>query len=155
MREPVVVIVAVGVLACSTGAALAQSQTPGGMPPPPGMSMRQSSAMRFPQPVQVGTLIGRDVRQPVESQRSLGHVRDVVRLPGGEIAMVIEYGGVLGVGGRQIALPIDSMVLLGDVVEPVMDTPHQLAQLPRFDPAGSRPLPRDAEIKIGLAKPSH
>ena len=43
-----------GMLAVATvGAAHAQSATPGGMPPPPGMSLAESAAMRFPQPVRV------------------------------------------------------------------------------------------------------
>ncbi len=44
----------------------AQSTTPGGMPPPPGMSLAESTAMRFPQPVRVGDLLGREVLRPVE-----------------------------------------------------------------------------------------
>ncbi|MGA7865878.1 MAG: hypothetical protein WCA23_18140, partial [Stellaceae bacterium] len=43
------------------GAAHSQSATPGGMPPPPGMSLAESAAMRFPQPVRVGDLLGRQV----------------------------------------------------------------------------------------------
>ena len=56
----------------------AQSDTPGGMPPPPGMSLAESAAMRFPQPVRVGDLLGRDVLRPVESQDVLGRVRELV-----------------------------------------------------------------------------
>jgi len=71
-----------GILAVAVagaGAAHAQSATPGGMPPPPGMSLTQSAAMRFPQPVRVGGLLGREVLRPVESQDVLGWVRRVVR----------------------------------------------------------------------------
>ena len=46
---------------------MAQSPTPGGMPPPPGMKLAQSAAMRFPQPVRVGDLLRRNVLQPVVS----------------------------------------------------------------------------------------
>src|SRR5215469_7111364 len=58
-----------------SGAAHAQSATPGGTPPPPGMSLAESAAMRFPQPVRVGDLLGREVLRPVESQDVLGRVR--------------------------------------------------------------------------------
>jgi hypothetical protein len=58
-----------------TGAsALAQSPAPGGMPPPTGMSLATSTAMRFPQPVRVGDLLNRDVLQPVESQNVIGMI---------------------------------------------------------------------------------
>ena len=140
---------------CCASPALAQSPTPGGMPPPPGMSLQDSAAMRFPQPVRVGDLIGRDVRRPVRSQQSLGQVRDVVRRADGQIAMVIRYGGRLGIGGRLIAVPVDAMVLLGDVVEPVAFSPAQLDQFPTFQALGTQPVSHDAEIKVGLAKPSH
>ncbi|MGD0108109.1 MAG: hypothetical protein ABSC06_29360 [Rhodopila sp.] len=56
------------------GSSFAQSQTPGGMPPPAGMSLANSAAMRFPQPVRVGDLLDRDVLEPVESQTVLGTV---------------------------------------------------------------------------------
>src|SRR6185437_5967380 len=97
--------------------AQAQSPTPGGMPPPPGMSLAQSAAMRFPQPVTVGTLPGRTVLQPVESQNVIGTVRQVVRLRDGSVAIVIDLGGFLGWGTRPIAVPADAMVLLGQDME--------------------------------------
>jgi len=95
------------------GAAHAQSNTPGGMPPPPGMSLAESAAMRFPQPVRVGDLIGRQVLRPVESQDVLGRVRLVVRDKNGQIMVVIDFGGFLGFATRPIAVPVDATVLLG------------------------------------------
>jgi hypothetical protein len=57
-------------IALTLGSAVVQVQSPmpDGMPPPPGMSLAASSAMRFPQPVRVGDLLHRLVLQPVESQ---------------------------------------------------------------------------------------
>ena len=80
----------------------AQSNTPGGMPPPPGMSLTESAAMRFPQPVRVGDLVGRDVLRPVESQDVLGHVRAVVRDSTGQILVVIDFGGLFAFRSRPI-----------------------------------------------------
>jgi len=54
--------------------AFAQSPAPGGMPPPPGMSLAGSAAMRFPQPVRVGDMLHRHVLKPVESHDNLGRV---------------------------------------------------------------------------------
>lgn len=133
----------------------AQSPTPGGVPPPPGMSLADSAAMRFPQPVRVSDLLHRDVLQPVESQNLLGTVREVVRDSEGVIKVVIEYGGFLGFGTRPIAVPVDAMVLLGQDMEIVAFTPGQLRQFPTFSAVGTSPVPNDAVIKIGLAKPSH
>jgi hypothetical protein len=137
------------------GAAHAQSATPGGMPPPPGMSLAESAAMRFPQPVRVGDLLGRQVLRPVESQDVLGRVRRVVRDQSGQIMVVVDFGGVLGLGSRPIAVPVDAMVLLGEDMEIVAFTPKQLRQFPTFSLVGTTDVVDDAIIKVGLAKPSH
>ena len=133
----------------------AQSQTPGGMLPPSGMTLANSAAMRFPQPVLVGDLINREVLEPVESQNVLGTVQQVVRNDTGMIRVVINYGGFLGFGVRPIAIPVDAMVLLGQVMEVVAFTPEQLRQFATFSVGGTTPVPSDAIINVGLAKPSH
>jgi hypothetical protein len=143
-----------GMLAVAA-AAHAQSNTPGGLPPPPGMSLAQSAAMRFPQPVRVGDLIGREVLRPVESQDVLGRVRRLVRDGNSEIMVVIDFDGFLGFGSRPIAVPVDAMVLLGQAMEVVAFTPKQLQQFPTFSPSGTTDVPDDTIIKVGLAKPSH
>ena len=137
------------------GAARAQSTTPGGMPPPPGMSLAQSAAMRFPQPVRAGDLLGRDVLRPVESQDVLGRVRELVRDSKGEILVVIDFGGFFGFGSRPIAVPVDAMVLVGQDMEVVAFTPDQLSGFPTFSSSGTTRVSDDAVIKVGLAKPSH
>ena len=135
--------------------ALAQSHTPGGMPPPEGMSLAQSSAMRFPQPVRVGDLLHRTVLQPVESQTVLGQVAQVVRADDATIEVVVAYGGFLGIGRRMIAVPLDATALLGADMEIVAYTPQELRHLPTFTGAGTTPVPSDTIVKVGLAKPSH
>ena len=148
------IIAGVVLLVCG-GAAQAQSMLPGGMPPPPGMSLPRSAAMRFPQPVRVGALLRRDVLQPVPSQRVLGTVKDVVRNESGTVEAVVEYGGFLGFGARPIAVPIDAMVLLGQDMEIVAYSPRQLNHFPTFSAVGTMPVPSDTIIRVGLAKPSH
>ena len=143
------------VLLSVAGSAFAQSATPGGMPPPSGMSLAASTAMRFPQPVRVGDLLHRDVLEPVESQNRLGTVRQVVRGHDGAVAVVINYGGFLGFATRPIAVPIDAMVLLGQDMEVVAYTPRQLTAFPTFSADGTTPVPADTIIRVGLAKPSH
>ena len=148
--------IAVGaVLLACVSAAQAQSPLPGGMPPPPGMSLARSAAMRFPQPVRVGALLRRDVLQPVPSQRVLGTVRSVVTDRNGTIEVVVEYGGFLGFGARPIAVPIDAMVLVGQVMEIVAYSPKELNRFPTFSANGTTPLPADTIVRVGLAKPSH
>ena len=135
--------------------AQAQSPTPGGMPPPPGMSLAQSNAMRFPQPVRIAQLLGRVVLQPVENQTVLGHVRGVVRDNQGQVLVVMDFGGFLGFGSRLIAVPLDAMVLVGEVMEVAAFTPEQLRQFATFTPSGTTPVSAETVVKVGLAKPSH
>lgn len=148
-------LVAAALVLLLDGSASAQSSTPGGMPPPPGMSLAASAVMRFPQPVRVGDLIQRDVIEPVESQNYLGKVTQIVRAADGSVAAIIDLAGFLRLGARPVSVPIDALVLLGDVVEVVALTPGQLRHLPDFTPGTSTPLAPDAIIKVGLAKPSH
>jgi hypothetical protein len=137
------------------GGVFAQSHTPGGMPPPDGMSLAQSAAMRFPQPVRVGDLLQRNVLQPVATRNLLGTVEQVVRSADGTVDVVIRFGGFLGFGTRLIAVPVDAMVLLGQDMEVVAYTPDQLDALPTYSSGDAKPLPSDSLIKVGLAKPSH
>jgi hypothetical protein len=133
----------------------ARSTTPGGMPPPSGMSLAESTAMRFPQRVRISDLLGREVLRPVESQDVLGRVRRLVRDHDGQIMVVVDFGGFLGFGARSIAVPVDAMVLLGQDMEIVAFTPEQLRQFPTFSPSGTTDVADDTIIKVGLAKPSH
>ncbi len=131
------------------GPALAQQ------PAPPGMSLAEAAAKRFPQPVRVGDLTNRTVLRPLESQPVLGHVAQVVRSGDGAVEIVVRYGGLLGIGARPIAVPADAMALLGADLEIVDLTPAQLSGLPTFDGAGTVPIPPDDTIRVGLARPSH
>ena len=143
-------------LAAAGGTAMAQQ------PAPPGMSLADAAAKRFPQPVRVGTLIGRTVLEPLESQPVLGYVRQIVRLGDGTIEAVVAYGGllgrfggVLGIGSRPIAVPIDAMALAGQYMEIVDFKPSQLRSFPTFGGDGATSIAPDAVIRVGLARPSH
>ena len=152
---PIRILLTSCLLTATASVVHAQSTTPGGMPPPPGMSLVESAAMRFPQPVRVGDLIGREVLRPVESQDVLGRVRRVVRDKSGQIVVVVDFGGFLGFGSRQIGVPVDAMVLLGQDMEIVAYTPEQLQKFPTFAPSGTTDVAANTIIDVGLAKPSH
>ena len=147
---PICILLASCLLTATASVAHAQSTTPGGAPPPPGMSLAESAAMRFPQPVRVGDLLGREVLRPVESQDVLGRVRRLVRGGNGQIMVVVDFGGFLGFGTRPIAVPVDAMVLLGQDMEIVAFTPKQLRQFPTFSPSGATDVARyDYQIGPG------
>ncbi len=123
-------------------------------PAPPGANLAAFAAKRFPQPVRVGDLIHRRVLQPTESRQVQGRVALVIQLDDGSQAIVMHYGGFWGLGGRDIAVPTDAMVLLGDELEVLDLTPEQLHGLPSYSGAG-RALGADEIIHMGLAHPSH
>jgi hypothetical protein len=122
---------------------------------PDAAGLAAAAARRFPQKVRVGDLLHRDVLRPVESQTVLGTVRSVVRDGAGQLEIVVAFGGVLGFGARPIAVPVDAMALVGDVMEVVAFTPQQLRAFPTFSAAGTTVLAPDTVIRVGLAKPSH
>jgi hypothetical protein len=130
-------------------AALAQE------PAPPGSDLKAFAAKRFPQPVRVGDLIQRPVLEPLESRPLLGHVVEVVRLADNELAIVIKYGGFWGLGGRDIAVPAQGMVLLGQELEVLDFTPQTLQSWPTFRADAAMVLGPDEVIHLGLAHPSH
>ncbi len=121
---------------------------------PTQADLARQAASRFPQPVRVGDLLHRAVLKPLESQDLIGRVEHVVRDQDGVIRVIMSVGGLLGLGTHPIAVPVDAMVLVGQVMEVVGLTPLQLRAWPIYQ-GGDVALPDDAVIKVGLAKPSH
>ena len=113
------------------------------------------AAGRFPQPVRVGDLIGKQVLRPVEAQDVLGRVAAVARLPDGAVLVVVRLGGVLGLGARPVAVPVEATALLGPYLAVIDLSPEQLRALPTYDGAGAQPLPPDETIRVGLTRPFH
>jgi len=128
--------------------------------PPPAASEAARAAQRFPQPVEAGTLIHRQVLRPVEKQDVLGRVSAVVRRSDGALLIVVDardagWRGVLGLGARPVAVPADAMALLGEHLALMDLTPEQLRARPTFDPAGTAPVPPGDTIRMGLVRPFH
>jgi hypothetical protein len=140
-----------GVLLLSASAALAQTAAP----PLQIKELADRQARRFPQPVRVGDLIGRDVLKPVEAQPVLGHVMAIVRRADGGLDVIIRFGGVLGFGSRPIAVPVEAVALLGEFVAVMDFTPEQLETFPTVGGSGPAPLGPDEVIRVGLVKPFH
>lgn len=116
----------------------------------PERTPEEKMARRFPQPVRVGFLVG----LPVIDERSatVGRVRDVVRTPEGKLRLVMPYGGLFGIGGRTIAIPIEAVAMLGHQVAAV-DMPRAALELaPTWYGAGDQPLGPDEVIRVGLTR---
>lgn len=141
-------ILAIGLL-CAAGAAADTPAAPG------TLTLSEKSARRFPQPVRVGDLIGRRVLEPVPAQPVLGRVAAIVRNPQGRIDVVVRFGGLLGLGSRPIAVPVEAVALLGEHVAVLDFTPDQLSAFPSASADGGTALPADERIRVGLTKPFH
>jgi hypothetical protein len=115
--------------------------------------LAERAGKRFPQPVRVADLVGRDVLQPEESQPVLGRVQWLARRADGGVDIVIRTGATLGVGGRPVAVPIEAVALLGEHVALLDYSPAQLAALPTALPGAV--IPGSETIKVGLVKPFH
>ncbi len=119
-----------------------------------GETLAELAAAHYPQPVQVASLLHRTVLAASESRNVVGHVLGVVRQDN-QVKVVVDYGGVLGFGGRPVAVPVQAMVLILHSMEIVGLTPDQLRRLPTFDDAGATRLAPQDVIKVGLARPTH
>ena len=118
-------------------------------------TLAEQAAKRFPQAVRVGDLIGRDVLQPTEAQPVLGRVMGVVRRVDGGLDVVVSFGGVLGIGARPIAVPVDAVALLGEHVAIVGFTPEALRGFPSAVAVGAAALAPGDMIRVGLVRPFH
>lgn len=118
-------------------------------------TLTDKSARRYPQPVRVGDLIGRQVLEPVPAQHVLGRVASVDQNARGGVDIVVRFGGFLGFGTRLIAVPVEAVALLGEHLAVLDFTPEQLREFPTADEAAERALAPDRSIRVGLTKPFH
>lgn len=163
-------------LLCGLGAgrpAHAQADAPGAVPSlpgqaPPGAAAAPAppasappggpgnlSARRFPQSVQAGSLVGRQLLRPVEAQDVLGRVAGLARTPDGSVLLVVRTGRIRGLGGRTVAVPLDAAALLGEHVALLDMEPGQLRTLPDFTGEGTQPVPPDERVRVALTRPFH
>lgn len=122
--------------------------------PQPRALYAAKAAKRFPQPVRAGDLIGRDVLEPTERQTGLGRVAALRRAEDGGVDVLIRTGGLLGVGSRLVAVPIEAVALLGEHVALMDLSPAELRALP-YAAAPAQAFAQDETIRVGLVRPFH
>lgn len=105
---------------------------------------------RFPQPVRVGDLIG--LRVLDDNDVTIGIVRQVVRTPNGTIHLIVAHSGVLGWGGRLVAVPIEVVAIFGRQLASLDMKPGQYTAAPTWSGEGAQVLPQDEMISIGLTR---
>jgi hypothetical protein len=150
-----IVSVAAAAPTASPSAVLAQA-----MVPPTGMDdankpmpMVERMNRRFPQPVQVGFLVGLPVLD--DSSSTLGYVRQVVRTPAGKTALIVAYSRWFGWFGwltRPVAVPIEVVGIEGRQIVSLDMPRSEYAAAPTWRAKDDTVLPGDATIRIALAR---
>ncbi len=143
------------VLLTLAGPAWAQSAWAQSAPAIDLPALAAAAAKRWPQPVRVGDLLGKDVVKPVEAQPVLGHVAAVARRPDGGLEMIVDYGGVFGVGAHPIAVPVEAMALIGPYLTVEGITPEQLDGFPTVGVPLPVRLGPNETIHVGIVRPFH
>jgi sporulation protein YlmC with PRC-barrel domain len=98
-------------------------------------------------PAQVERLIGTDA--VAADGRKVGKIENLLVAPDGRVDyVVLEWGGVLGLGERQVAVPWKDVALNADSTQVTIDmTKEQLEQAQRYDPDVPAAAGIDSEIK--------
>ena len=127
------------------------------MVPPTGMTdtehpmpMNERMLKRFPQPVRVGDLIGLPVLN--ENSSTLGLVRQVVRMPQGNIELIVSYSRLWGWFGRPVGVPIEVVGIAGRQLVSLDMSPSEYDAAPTWHDMGATPLPADATVRVALSR---
>jgi hypothetical protein len=115
---------------------------------PAALSLEERMQRRFPQPVRVGDLIGLPVLD--FDDRTLGHVKSVVRTPTGKIRLIVPYGGFLGWGRRPVAVPIEVVAIAGRQLAALDMTRAEFDAAPAWHDPQSQGLAAGDIVRVGL-----
>lgn len=151
MRQPINLL-ALGTVLLTAGAAVAQGGHAGAAQEPPLRPRSEMAAARYPQPLLVRDLLGRQVLENAPQQHVLGRVVGVVRVGDDNIAILVESAGMFGLGPRRVAVPVAATALLGPFVVVLELNSRKLAALPEAPATPGVALPANATIRIGLAR---
>ena len=151
MRQPITLL-ALGAVLLTAGAAVAQGGHACAAQEPPQQPRSEMATARYPQPVLVRDLLGRQVLENVPQQHVLGRVAGVVRVGDDNIAILVESAGLFGFGPRRVVVPVEATALLGPFAVALELNSRKLAALPEAPAAPGIALPANATIRIGLAR---
>jgi hypothetical protein len=122
-------------------------------------SPEEKMARRFPQKIRVGDLIGLPVLD--WSDRTIGYVQQVVRTPVGKIQLIVpyrpwfgwvSYGGVFAWGKRPVAVPLETVAMLGRQVAALDMSREEFDAAPTFESSQATPIGPNETIRIALTR---
>ncbi len=122
-------------------------------------SPEEKMARRFPQKIRVGDLVGLPVLD--WSDRTIGYVQQVVRTPAGKIQLIVpyrpwfgwvSYGGVFAWGKRPVAVPLETVAMLGRQVAALDMSREEFDAAPTFEASQATPIGPDETIRIAITR---
>lgn len=137
-------LMAAGAAAQGSGHGLPQA------PPPGGLSQEEKWSRRFPQPVLVSDLIGRQILD--REQGVLGRIVTLVNAPDGQVQIVFAKRSLFGYGGPTIAIPAKTAALLGQFVMVLDLSEEEVDKLPAWTAGNAAPVERTSHIRMALTK---
>lgn len=117
---------------------------------PDSLTPEERMNRRFPQKVRVGDLIGLPMLD--HDDRTLGHVKDVVRTPDGKIVLIMPFGGWFSCSGRPVGVPIETVAILARHLN-VLDIPREdFPALATWKDSEGTPIAPDETIRIAISR---
>lgn len=114
------------------------------------MPMNERYLKRFPQPVQVGDLVGLPVLD--ERMSTLGTVQEVVRTADGKVQLIVSYSRWWGWFGRPVAVPLELVGIEGRMLVSLDMDPDEYADAPTWHDPSATALPANATIRVALGR---
>jgi hypothetical protein len=112
------------------------------------LSPEEKMQRRFPQPARVGNLIGLPLLD--DRDRTLGHIRHVVRTQAGKLQLIVTSGGLLGWRQRLVAVPIEVVAIAGRQLAALDMTRAEFGATPAWNESLTTRLASDDVIRIAL-----
>jgi hypothetical protein len=131
----------------------ASSQKPAAESPPEQprqLSPEEKMQRRFPQPARAGDLIGLPLLDDYD--RTIGHIKHVVRTQTGKLQLIVTYGGFLGWRQRLIAVPIEVVAIAGRQLAALDMARAEFDAAPAWNEALTTPVAPDDVIRVALYK---
>jgi hypothetical protein len=116
----------------------------------PQPTPEENYAKRFPQRVHVSDVLGKPILD--DSNAVIGHVQSVVKTGDGKIAFIIPYGGLFGIGGRLVAVPIETLASIGAALLALDMPKEKFTTAPTWYGLGDQTLGPDAEIRVAVSR---
>ena len=113
-------------------------------------SPEEKMQRRYPQPARVGDLIGLPLLD--DDDRTIGHIKHVVKTQAGKLQLIVTYGGFLGMGQRLVAVPIEVVAIAGRQLASLDMTGAGFDAAPTWNESQATPIASDEVIRVALYK---